>query len=92
LYKAQDLLKVRLSTGESVDKVRNWLKSMKNKRATFTPLTIRGAKGGTYITKRDMYKLAGYISYEFEEAVYEAFEQLTEGNNLQASLTLPPLK
>ena len=85
LYKAQDLLKVRLSTKESIDKVRNWLKTMRNKRATFTPLTLKGCNGGTYLSKRNMYKLAGYISYEFEDAVYEAFEALSEGRNLEAT-------
>ncbi len=81
LYKAQDLLKgYGLSSDEANDKVRNWKVSQESKAVNFTVLTFKGKYGGTYLTKRQILKLAGYVSYEFEDAVYEAFEMLMDGN------------
>lgn len=42
-------------------------------------VSFPGRTGGTYLTKRELLKLAGYIDEDFENAVYEAFEFLTEG-------------
>ncbi|WOQ15169.1 MICOS complex subunit MIC60 [Aeromonas media] len=81
LFKAQDLLKgYGLSSDEANDKVRNWKVSQESKAVNFTVLTFKGKYGGTYLTKRQILKLAGYVSYEFEDAVYEAFEMLMDGN------------
>lgn len=85
LYKAQDLLKgYGLSSDEANDKVRNWKVSQESKAVGFTVLTFKGKYGGTYLTKRQILKLAGYVSYEFEDAVYEAFEMLVDGNTKEA--------
>lgn len=85
LYKAQDLLKgYGLSSDEANDKVRNWKVSQESKAVGFTVLTFKGKYGGTYLTKRQILKLAGYVSYEFEDAVYEAFEMLMDGNTKEA--------
>jgi hypothetical protein len=81
LYKAQDLLKgYGLDVQKTKDTIQNWKKSIESKGVNFTPLNVKGKHGGTYLTKRQILKLAGYVSYEFEDAVYEAFEMLMDGN------------
>lgn len=81
LYKAQDLLKgYGLNAEQSKNTLRHWKDMMESKVADFATLTFKGKHGGTYLTKRQILKLAGYVSYEFEDAVYEAFEILMDGN------------
>lgn len=81
LYKAQDLLKgYGLDVQKTKDTINNWKRSLESKGVNFTPLNVKGKQGGTYLTKRQILKLAGYVSYEFEDAVYEAFEMLMDGN------------
>ncbi|RSM31383.1 hypothetical protein C5B78_02580 [Aeromonas salmonicida] len=81
LYKAQDLLKgYGLSSNEANKKMYNFMVSMKTKHPDFRGVSKQGKNGGTYLTKRQILKLAGYVSYEFEDAVYEAFEMLMNGN------------
>ncbi len=82
LYKAQDLLTgYGYDSKKSSDTVRNWLKSIEKKALRKMNVTVLqgGTVQGTYLTQRQIYKLAGYVSYEFEDAVYEAFELLSEG-------------
>ncbi|HHG3075743.1 TPA: hypothetical protein ACPVXB_005069 [Vibrio parahaemolyticus] len=43
-----------------------------------------GRNGGTYLTRDNLLKLAGYVSYEFEDAVYKAFGLLVEGKTEEA--------
>ena len=81
LFKAQDLLKgYGLDVEQSKNTLRHWKDMMESKVAGFATLTFKGKTGGTYLTKRQILKLAGYVSYEFEDAVYEAFEMLMDGN------------
>ncbi len=82
LYKAQDLLKgYGLDVAKTKQKIQDWKESVAKKcGGKFLPHSIqRGNQAGTYLTKRDTLKLAGYVSYEFEDAVYEAFELLADG-------------
>lgn len=92
LYKAQDLLKgYGFDVLKSQDTVKNWKNSMESKQVDFTCYSLKGKNGGTYLTKRQILKLAGYVSYEFEDAVYEAFEHLMSGDTesaLEASLSV----
>lgn len=81
LYKAQDLLKgYGLDAKQVSNTISNWLIGMKTKLLDFQVVSKQGKHGGTYLTKRQILKLAGYVSYEFEDAVYEAFEMLMDGN------------
>ncbi|WP_429049112.1 hypothetical protein [Aeromonas hydrophila] len=85
LYKAQDLLKgYGLDVNEANKKMYNFTVSMKNKNPDFQGVSFKGKNGGTYLTKRQILKLAGYVSYEFEDAVYEAFEMLMDGKGNDA--------
>lgn len=85
LFKAQDLLKgYGLDVEQSKNTLRHWKDMMESKVAGFATLTFKGKTGGTYLTKRQILKLAGYVSYEFEDAVYEAFEMLMDGNTKEA--------
>jgi len=85
LFKAQDLLKgYGLSSDEANKKMYNFMVSMKTKHPDFRGVSKQGKNGGTYLTKRQILKLAGYVSYEFEDAVYEAFEMLMDGNGNDA--------
>lgn len=74
LYKAQDLL-----YGYGMDKekvkytIKNWVDSLNSKGVNYTPLAVKGKYGGTYLSKRYLLKLAGYVSHKFEDIVYEAF-------------------
>lgn len=87
LYKAQDLLKgYGMDTKETKACIRNWLKSKELKGSIMAPFTIKGRNGGTYITKRQCLKLAGYISEDFEDAVYDAFDLLLQGKEQQAAI------
>ncbi|MFL1802322.1 hypothetical protein ACJW8F_13155 [Plesiomonas shigelloides] len=80
LFKAQDLLKgYGYDSKKSSNTLSNFLISMKNKSLDFQVVSFSGRSGGTYLTKRQILKLAGFVSYEFEDAVYEAFEALSEG-------------
>lgn len=80
LYKAQDLLiGYGLDTTKASKTVDNFKVSMKNKLPEFQVVSKQGKNGGTYLNKRQILKLAGYVSYEFEDAVYEAFEALVNG-------------
>ncbi len=48
-------------------------------------VVVRGGKTpGTYLTERQIYKLAGYVDGDFEDAVYEAFEALVHGDTEKA--------
>lgn len=85
LYKAQDLLKgYGMDSKQASKAISNWTASMKNKLPEFQVVTFQGKQGGTYLTKRNTMKLAGYVDGAFEDAVYEAFELLAEGKVEQA--------
>lgn len=51
-------------------------------------VVVRGgndkSKQGTYLTKENLLKLAGYVSVEFEDAVYKAFSLISEGEIQEA--------
>lgn len=86
LYKAQDLLRgYGFDYGKTKTTCQNWTRSMELKVVNFTTLKVNGKNGGTYLTKPQIFQLAGYVSYEFQMAVYEAFEQLLLGNTQEAS-------
>lgn len=86
LYKAQDLL-----YGYGMDKkkvsntISNWKISTEGKLLENQVVNLQGKNGGTYLSKRYLLKLAGYVSYKFEDIVYEAFEELSNGEVQKAS-------
>lgn len=90
LYKAQDLLKGYGMTNEQYnDTIRNWKTYMEKKvTVKFTVTLKKGSndKRGTYLNKRNLLKLAAYVDKTgaFEDAVYEAFELLTEAKPMEA--------
>lgn len=89
LYKAQDLLVGHgMAVEECENTLRNWSKVMNRKLCqngkVWEVTKKTGKNGGTYLTKREILKLAGYVDYDFEDAVYEAFELLTEGKTEEA--------
>ncbi|MCU8498476.1 KilA-N domain-containing protein [Vibrio vulnificus] len=56
----------------------------KIKLARYGIVNKEGRQGGTYLTKTNLFKLAGYVSAEFEDAVYKAFGLLVEGKTDEA--------
>lgn len=89
LYKAQDLLVGYGFSGRKVsDTVRNWIRSVEKKSSRqIDVLVLRGGasdKQGTYLTKRQIMQLSGFVSYDFEEAVYTAFEHAVNGDGDKA--------
>lgn len=93
LYKAQDLMKAAGLTGKkAADILRNWKDSLKDPlrlREIYVDLVVitKGLNDlrGTYLTKKDLFKLAAYIDHAFYDAVFEAFELLTMGKLREAS-------
>ena len=86
LYKAQDLLQqYGLNVKQVGNKLSNWNISMKSKLLDFKVVKLEGRNGGTFLTKRQLMKLAGSVDFHFEDAVYEAFELLREGELLAAA-------
>lgn len=89
LYKAQDLMKAAGLTGKSAEKTLwNWKQTFKTPEIQGDVVVI--TKGlnelrGTYLTKKDLFKLAAYIDHAFYDAVFEAFELLTIGKLREAS-------
>ncbi|EHU9517339.1 hypothetical protein KZY93_000662 [Vibrio vulnificus] len=91
LFKAQDLLKgYGMDSTKCKDTLRNWSKVMNRKLCqngnSWQPVVLQG-KGkaqGTYLTKREILKLAAYVSEDFEDAVYEAFEAAANGDGNRA--------
>lgn len=80
LFKAQDLLSgYYTDRKKAANALAHWVKIMKSKLLNFSVVSIQGKTGGTYLSKRNICKLAGYVDYAFEDAVYEAFEALSEG-------------
>ena len=51
----------------------------------FAAFSKRGRKGGTWVNKRGLLAFAAYCSSEFEDAVFDAFDELTKGNTMQAA-------
>lgn len=50
--------------------------------------TLRGRSGGTWAPRRMALKYAGYLDDDFEDAVYEAFENLMDGKIAEAVLAV----
>lgn len=93
LYNARDLLiGYGMTQDEALTELKHWKKNTltKVKGSSQEPLksvgihSVKGKYGGTYLTQRQVYKLAGYIDYTFEDAVYEAFEAAVNGKGDQA--------
>ncbi|MGL4843944.1 MAG: hypothetical protein ACRC2Y_04910 [Aeromonas veronii] len=94
-YRAQDLLTgYGMSSEEASDTIRNWIRSIEskmnrnlaegNKTRQIDVISVRGRNGGTYLTEHQIYNLAGYVDYDFEVSVYEAFRNLVNGNTEEA--------
>ncbi|WP_252178886.1 KilA-N domain-containing protein [Endozoicomonas sp. 4G] len=58
---------------------KRWLELDRQKDRKSDFLKVRGRSGGIWANRRDALKYAGYLSEEFEDAVYEAFENLMDG-------------
>lgn len=85
LYKAQDLLSgYGYDAAKTKATVKDWDAMMTRKSSHHATISIRGRNGGTYLTERQIYKLAAYVDYDFEDVVYEAFRNLVNGNTEQA--------
>ena len=87
LYNAHDLmLAYGLTSYKASSTIKHWRESMSLKLPKFQVVTKEGKFGGTYLTKHNLLKLAGYISYSFEDAVYESFEELANKETNQEKL------
>lgn len=98
LYRAQDMLLVSgLSNWEQKDRLSDWKKSLEinnsqdgkiptiSNDSIITLKTGPLASRGLYLTKRTLFKLAAYIDSGFYDAVFDAFEALTEGRYNEAA-------
>lgn len=91
LYNARDLLTgYGMNENQAHDTLRAYKQTLKTKLHDSCSLeqkgvySFKGKSGGTYLTERALYKLAGYIDADFEDAVYEAFEAAVNGQGTKA--------
>ena len=85
-YHATALSQAWAAAGGQVVALQNWKQSLSEVQINkFCLLTKRGSKGGTWVNKRGLLAFAAYCSSGFEDAVFDAFIALTEGNTMQAA-------
>lgn len=76
------------------DRIHKWIESEETAMNKGLPVdsetrrisvfTKRGKNGGTFATQHQLYSFAGYLHWDFKQAVYNAFENLTNGNTKEA--------
>lgn len=73
--------------GGQANALKGWMASLDEKQiAKFCLISKRGRGGGTWVNKRGLLAFAAYCSEEFEDAVFEAFDELTKGNVFEAAV------
>lgn len=59
----------------------NWTRKLSKSRSSLLRIWKGGnTRGGTWAPRREALKYAGWLDEDFEDAVYEAFENLMEGS------------
>lgn len=89
LYHATSLSQAWAAAGGQVAALKNWKQSLSeiyiDKFCLCTSKARADRGGGTWVNKRGLLAFAAYCSSEFEDAVFDAFIALTEGNTMQAA-------
>ncbi|WP_234918768.1 KilA-N domain-containing protein [Aeromonas veronii] len=64
-----------------------WIRYLdEDKISKFSLISSLGRNGGTWVNKRGLLAFAAYCSEEFEDAVFDAFDELTKGNVYKAAI------
>ena len=85
-YHATALSQAWAAAGGQVRALDDWMKTLdETQMRKFAAFSKRGRKGGTWVNKRGLLAFAAYCSSEFEDAVFDAFDELTKGNTMQAA-------
>ncbi|MCF5717334.1 KilA-N domain-containing protein [Aeromonas veronii] len=85
-YHATALSQAWAAAGGQSDALNGWKRSLDEiKLSKFSLVSKEGRSGGTWVNKRGLLAFAAYCSSEFEDAVFDAFDELTKGNTMQAA-------
>lgn len=86
-YHATSLSQAWAAAGGQTNALDGWARSLDEiQMRKFSVFKKRGKHGGgTWVNKRGLLAFAAYCSSEFEDAVFDAFIALTEGNTMQAA-------
>ncbi|GJA12685.1 hypothetical protein KAM344_39390 [Aeromonas caviae] len=86
-YHATALSQAWAATGGQINALDGWTRSLDEiQMRKFSVFKKRGKHGGgTWVNKRGLLAFAAYCSREFEDAVFDAFDELTKGNTMQAA-------
>ncbi|GJA16609.1 KilA-N domain-containing protein [Aeromonas caviae] len=85
-YYATALSQAWAAAGGQVRALDHWMRSLDEiQMRKFGAFSNRGRNGGTWVNKRGLLAFAAYCSSEFEDAVFDAFDELTKGNTMQAA-------
>ena len=86
-YHATALSQAWAATGGQINALDGWTRSLDEiQMRKFSVFKKRGKHGGgTWVNKRGLLAFAAYCSSEFEDAVFDAFDELTKGNTMQAA-------
>ncbi|MGL5373941.1 MAG: KilA-N domain-containing protein [Aeromonas veronii] len=86
LYSATSLSQAWAEAGGHDNALNGWIRYLDgNKIGRFSLISSRGRNGGTWVNKRGLLAFAAYCSEEFEDAVFDAFDELTKGNVYKAA-------
>ncbi|HHQ4804957.1 TPA: KilA-N domain-containing protein [Aeromonas veronii] len=86
LYSATVLSQAWAEEGGHVNALNGWTRYLdEDKISKFSLISSRGRNGGTWVNKRGLLAFAAYCSEEFEDAVFDAFDELTKGNVYKAA-------
>ncbi|HHO2171106.1 TPA: KilA-N domain-containing protein [Aeromonas hydrophila] len=86
LYSATSLSQAWAEAGGHDNALNGWIRYLDgNKIGRFSLISSRGRNGGTWVNKRGLLAFASYCSEEFEDAVFDAFDELTKGNSYKAA-------
>lgn len=86
-YHATSLSQAWAAAGGQINALDGWTRSLDEiQMRKFSVFKKRGKHGGgTWVNKRGLLAFAAYCSREFEDAVFDAFDELTKGNTMQAA-------
>ncbi len=88
-YHATALSQAWAAAGGQVNALDGWARSLDEiyirKFSVCTSKARADRGGGTWVNKRGLLAFAAYCSSEFEDAVFDAFDELTKGNTMQAA-------
>lgn len=85
-YHATALSQAWATAGGQVRALNDWMKTLdETQMRKFSSFSNRGRNGGTWVNKRGLLAFAAYCSSDFEDAVFDAFDELTKGNTMQAA-------